>query len=53
MHGCQTFLSVDVQYVTAKSHEAGLQTEYVAELNQRFSSAFELVRNIAGMQHER
>ena len=26
---------------------------YVAEFNQRLSSAFELVRNTAGVQHER
>jgi len=47
MYGHQATLPVDVQYGTAQSHEADSKTEYVPELNQRLSSAFELVRNTA------
>jgi len=53
MYGCQATLPVDFQYGTVQSHEADSQTEYVAELNQPLSSAFKLVRNTAGVQHER
>jgi len=53
LHGRQAILPVDIQYGTSHSHQATSQTEYVTELNQRLLSAFELVHETAGMQHER
>ena len=53
MYGRQATLPIDIQYGTAQSHQTVSQTEYVAELNQRLSSAFELARKTAGVQHER